>query len=1353
MKTDKILSRAIQIFVMIAGMLFISSGAWAELKLESVSKTLGMTGQDLEVTLTGTGFDQNTKVLMFPDVWNKRKMLGSLEMTDSAWGITMSGNLVFVANGENGLQIADVSDPAHPAVIKSVDTPGYANGVAVSGNTAFVADEKGGLQIVDASDPSNAHIVKAVATNNAQKVAVSGNIVFVADEAGGLKIIAANDPANAYIIKSIATSNYAMDVTVAGTTVFLACGNYDENGQVVGSLEIADVSDPYNAYPISSLELPDAALGLTVSGNTVFVADRTKGLQIADVTDRSNPAIVGTAFTLGNAIDVVVSANTAYVADWDAGLQIIDVTDLKNPKNIGWIQTSSRALDIWVSDNKAYTACGDTDDWNGLEIIDVKDPDTPVTPVGSKEIPGGGRGLAVSDKTVLISDGNEDVQIINVSDPQHPEIIKTIDISSGEVYGIDMSGNTALTSVLTYVSMPFLGTVPQAILQAIDISRLDAPVIKGSISMNLGTLPIDIAMSGSTGFAACADLFSGGVLKFIDLSNPGNIRMLSSSVSMPAHALGVKVSGTTAFVVCNNFDYSSFILNGEFTLSGAGSLQIVDISNLDNPKIISSLNIPNGSIGVEVVGDIAFVADPDRNLEIIDISDLEHPAYITSFRMPAPYTARAKLSGDLLFLSDRKGLEIVSMSSPVQIPLLPENIGPESISLTIPDPRIPGHYTIRVINGTESYEIVGAVTFAPSGKSKYVPDGQTVEETLRSKAVIVAGGGPGTPPDIWEETKLCANAAYKALRWLGYTDDDIYYLTWESGSKFPTDGIPSKSNLQYAVSTWAASGDAPSELLLYLVDHGGDGIFKIAPGEEVTVGELDGWLDSLQNTLPGPVIFIYDACKSGTFLAGSDGIPRFAPPTGKERIVITSSSDEDAYFLNNGRLSFSYQFWQAVEDGVKLNQAFFSGRDMIGKQTPLLDANGNGKANEADDRSRAGRGLRRQYLKDSVKPRLENLSDERKTLNGETSLNLKVRVTSENEIIRVWAVIAPPDYSSEGSSAVTELPVAELYDTDGDGIYETNYTYLGIAGTYIFSVYASDAKDYISLPVQMTVIQLKGNALSEPDSSELEEGDDDTFSGASVAVVNGGSVYHNFHEAGDTDYVKFYALSGKTYQIKITSPSLLCNVSIEIYGTDGLVLLAGPKDDGGAGEDEFLEWTCPGNGIYYARIGNADPDIFGADTDYRLEVRTPTGPDTGKIVLALKDSVSGKPVRNAMAAAGDYSCVSGSDGNCEIIPQVGTYQLAVDAEGYESSSPLTVTVDKGLNNTVKKDIVLNPGKDIIFLKGNIDGDGSTDLKDAILALQAATGKISQPLNLQADVNADGRIGMPEAVYIMRELLH
>jgi len=64
------------------------------------------------------------------------------------------------------------------------------------------------------------------------------------------------------------------------------------------------------------------------------------------------------------------------------------------------------------------------------------------------------------------------------------------------------------------------------------------------------------------------------------------------------------------------------------------------------------------------------------------------------------------------------------------------------------------------------------------------------------------------------------------------------------------------------------------------------------------------------------------------------------------------------------------------------------------------------------------------------------------------------------------------------------------------------------------------------------------------------------------------------------------------------------------------------------------------------------------------------------------------------------------------------------------------------------------GEYIIDSKGDIDGDGYLKLKDAIMAFQLMTGKtISQSPNIQADVNADGRIGVPEAVYIMRKLLY
>ncbi|GEM_PF-2674714 len=46
---------------------FTASAAYAELKIESVSPNQGVVGQDLAVTITGSGFDENTRVSMFMD--------------------------------------------------------------------------------------------------------------------------------------------------------------------------------------------------------------------------------------------------------------------------------------------------------------------------------------------------------------------------------------------------------------------------------------------------------------------------------------------------------------------------------------------------------------------------------------------------------------------------------------------------------------------------------------------------------------------------------------------------------------------------------------------------------------------------------------------------------------------------------------------------------------------------------------------------------------------------------------------------------------------------------------------------------------------------------------------------------------------------------------------------------------------------------------------------------------------------------------------------------------------------------------------------------------------------------------
>jgi hypothetical protein len=53
------------------------------------------------------------------------------------------------------------------------------------------------------------------------------------------------------------------------------------------------------------------------------------------------------------------------------------------------------------------------------------------------------------------------------------------------------------------------------------------------------------------------------------------------------------------------------------------------------------------------------------------------------------------------------------------------------------------------------------------------------------------------------------------------------------------------------------------------------------------------------------------------------------------------------------------------------------------------------------------------------------------------------------------------------------------------------------------------------------------------------------------------------------------------------------------------------------------------------------------------------------------------------------------------------------------------------------------------LKGDINGDRTVTVADAIMALQAVAGMNPVGIRLGADVNSDGNIGMEEAIYALQ----
>ncbi|MFH1860580.1 MAG: hypothetical protein ABH870_06170, partial [bacterium] len=123
----------------------------------------------------------------------------------SAQDVFVVGKYAFVAAGEMGLQIFDISNPYKPRLLGGYDSSGSAQGVFVRGNYAYLADGGEGLRVVDITDPTSPKETGGLAPRNpfgakkpqkddgvqpgAMDVYVVGNYAFVACGIGGMQVV------------------------------------------------------------------------------------------------------------------------------------------------------------------------------------------------------------------------------------------------------------------------------------------------------------------------------------------------------------------------------------------------------------------------------------------------------------------------------------------------------------------------------------------------------------------------------------------------------------------------------------------------------------------------------------------------------------------------------------------------------------------------------------------------------------------------------------------------------------------------------------------------------------------------------------------------------------------------------------------------------------------------------------------------------------------------------------------------------------------------------------------------------------------------------------------------------------
>lgn len=181
----------------------------------------------------------------------------------------VAGNRAYVGEGTR-LTILDISNPARPTLLgKSKPLPGIVRGVTVNGNTAYVADGEAGLHMLDVANPAAPSELGVYTTpDDAWDVYVADGLAYIAGGDSGLLVVNVTNPAQPVAVGAFDTPNTAWGLFVVDKTVYIA----DAAGS---GLRIIDVTNPAVPAQLGFYVTPGIAHDVFVSGNFAYVADYT----------------------------------------------------------------------------------------------------------------------------------------------------------------------------------------------------------------------------------------------------------------------------------------------------------------------------------------------------------------------------------------------------------------------------------------------------------------------------------------------------------------------------------------------------------------------------------------------------------------------------------------------------------------------------------------------------------------------------------------------------------------------------------------------------------------------------------------------------------------------------------------------------------------------------------------------------------------------------------------------------------------------------------------------------------------------------------------------------------------------
>ncbi len=516
--------------------------------------------------------------------------VGAVQTRGSASRLVVQGGLAYVG-AQNLLTVIDIAESSAPREVGWLEMPGEVSALAVVSGTAYIAHQKG-LHVVDVSDPAQPRERGALRLPaGAEDVAVLGGYAYIAG--GGLRVVDITDPTRLRVVGSWEALGMATSaVAVVGDTAYVTSG-FCEFGYCSASLVPLDVSDPTKPREIGQTNAPVLARDIVVSGGFAYVVGPMDGLSVIDVRDAAHPREVGSARfnTPGSVEAVILAGDHAYALSGGKTAVILDVAQPQDIHPVGVIQEPT-----WLNGLALWNGYALVSAWqDGLHLFNVQDPTRPrqVGALSASELGGAAYSLVVADapdgvNAVVVVD--EGLRVIGLKQPTEPHVLGQLAVEGG-TFDVAVAGRLV---VLVGEYYPQGAYEPVGILRVVDITDPASPRQVGAL-----VLPREarsVAVAGGYAYVGLAD-----ALWAVDVSDPAHPRRVSA-LPIAGGALDVVVNGSYAYLA-----------------AGRAGVWVVDVSDPAALRLVGAADTPGNAQRIAVVEDHLIVADGDGGLLILRI--------------------------------------------------------------------------------------------------------------------------------------------------------------------------------------------------------------------------------------------------------------------------------------------------------------------------------------------------------------------------------------------------------------------------------------------------------------------------------------------------------------------------------------------------------------------------------------------------------------------------------------------------------------------------------------------------------------------------------------------------------------